>query len=151
MSLIVTSSRLRGTSKDGKRSEIKPKKTGLSSDTIFGRLKSRKALIKTWIIEGNYKMTSFIRVCLGLFLSHFWSPLQASIIFKAAGAIEEIGSSIKPSYHNQILACSNLWNHQAKLRQSFSTCAYCMRLSFLKNFLGWLSPAYLPWKRKRMQ
>ena len=43
-----SSSLFRGTSREGKRSEIRPKKMGLSSDTIFGRLKSLKALIKTW-------------------------------------------------------------------------------------------------------
>ncbi len=39
--------RLRGTSRAGKRSPIKPINTGISSVTIFGILKSRKARINT--------------------------------------------------------------------------------------------------------
>ena len=38
---------LRGTSNAGKRSPIRPMKIGKSSETIFGVLKSLKALINT--------------------------------------------------------------------------------------------------------
>ena len=41
-------SRFLGTSKDGNKSLIKPKKTGLSSQIILGKLKSRRALMSTW-------------------------------------------------------------------------------------------------------